>query len=191
LNPLPDLFRAYLLLGLLVHKAVWEVMKSGRSAPARAPRSLSLTLVKTVKIAILLGIAVQTFMPDVLPLAEDPALLRVVGVILYTAGLMVALCGRIQLGNNWLDIEAAGVKREQAVVSKGIYRYVRHPIYIGDLALLIGLELALNSWLVILAALLVPVVLQRAVREESMLATTLPGYSLYCRQTKRFIPFLL
>jgi protein-S-isoprenylcysteine O-methyltransferase Ste14 len=77
------------------------------------------------------------------------------------------------------------------VVSKGLYRFIRHPIYVGDLLLLIGLELSLNSWLVLGVILLLPVVIRQAVSEEKMLMRSLPGYETYCARTKRFIPFLI
>jgi protein-S-isoprenylcysteine O-methyltransferase Ste14 len=85
----------------------------------------------------------------------------------------------------------AQVGQQQEVVSNGIYRYIRHPIYAGDLLLLFGFELALNSWLVFAIMLLVPVVLRRAVLEEKLLATRLRGYDSYARRTKRFIPFVV
>jgi protein-S-isoprenylcysteine O-methyltransferase Ste14 len=186
--------RIYLLVGLLGHKFVWEFLKRSSphktTGPARK-RSLFLTAVKGVKITILLLIIVQTLMPDILPIATDSTLIRSAGVALFTAGLLIAVLSRIHLGNNWSDIESGQVLGEQAVVSKGVYGYVRHPIYVGDLLLLLGLELSLNSWLVAVAALLVPIVLWKAVREEKMLINDLPGYRLYCAQTKRFIPFIV
>jgi protein-S-isoprenylcysteine O-methyltransferase Ste14 len=188
------LLRVYLLAGLVIHKLVWEVLKrrqgEGASRPS-APRPLSVLLVKTVKVGILLGIAVQTMTGDVLPISEDATAVRMAGVIIYTTGLLVAIVSRLQLGSNWSDIEAAKVLRDQAVVAKGLYRYIRHPIYVGDLLLLIGLELSLNSWLVIAALLISPVVLWQAISEEKMLARSLPGYSDYCMRTKRFIPFVV
>jgi protein-S-isoprenylcysteine O-methyltransferase Ste14 len=185
-----DALRLVLVAGLILHKAVWEFMKRGirQEASSRAPAS-RLRAVKAFKIAILAGIVAQTFAPEILPLSIAPAAVRSAGLVLYTLGLSIALAGRLQLGDNWLDIESASVKREQLVVSAGVYRFIRHPIYTGDLLLLIGLELALNSWLVLLALFLVPVVLRQAIREERMLAATLPGYDAYCRATKRFIPF--
>jgi protein-S-isoprenylcysteine O-methyltransferase Ste14 len=98
---------------------------------------------------------------------------------------------RLQLGSNWSDIETAKVLRDQAVVAIGVYRYIRHPIYVGDLLLLIGLQLSLNSWLVIAALLISPVVLWQAITEEKMLVESLPGYGAYCMRTKRFIPFVV
>ena len=77
------------------------------------------------------------------------------------------------------------------MVSRGVYAYIRHPIYSGDLLLLLGLELALNSWLVLGAAALIPIVFQRAVKEENSLSEQLSGYGAYIQRTKRFIPFVV
>lgn len=182
--------RVYLLTGLVLHKAVWELLKRGQPRAAAKMLSPRVKLVKAVKIVILLGVAVQTLAPDILPIAGDAGTLRYVGAAVFTMGLAIALAARFQLGRNWLDIEAAGVLARQSVVCSGVYRYIRHPIYVGDLLLLTGLELAANSWLVVVALGLIPVVLRQAVREERILDQKLPGYREYCRQSKRFIPFV-
>jgi protein-S-isoprenylcysteine O-methyltransferase Ste14 len=172
---------------------VWEFLKRSVTTPgtSKTPQSVFLRMVKTVKIGILLGIIVQTLSPEILPITSNPAALRIVGVVIFTGGLLIAVLSRIHLGNNWADIETGQVLARQTVVSKGIYAYVRHPIYVGDILLLLGLELCLNSWLVIVAALLAPIVLWKAVQEEKMLVNDLPGYRIYCAQTKRFIPFIV
>lgn len=185
--------RLYLLLGLILHKIVWEVLKRRPTQPvskSAAPRSYKLVFVKGVKVLILLGIAAQTLLPDILPISSQPLATRIIGAGIYTIGLLVAILGRIQLGDNWADIERAQVLSHQAVVLNGMYAYIRHPIYVGDLLLLVGLELSLNSWLVLGVLFLAPVVIWRAAREEEMLAATLPEYQMYCAQTKRFIPFV-
>jgi protein-S-isoprenylcysteine O-methyltransferase Ste14 len=179
---------------MIFHKAVWEALKrnnahSGHQADGR--RSSGLTLVKAVKIGILLGLLGQTLLPDILPIADDPYFLHWIGGVLYTIGLLVAVTSRFYLGKNWADIEEAQVLSHQEVVARGIYRYVRHPIYTGDLIMLLGLELSLNSWLVLGVALLAPIVLWKTIREEKMLVTWLPGYDRYCERTKRFIPFVI
>lgn len=186
--------RAYLFTGLALHKIVWEVMKRGQAAakaPASAPKSASLALVKAAKIAILLGLFAQLFLPAILPIASDPKSLQVAGVIVFTFGLAIALLARIALGNNWSDIEIGRVKDDHALVNRGVYRYVRHPIYTGDLAMLVGFELCLNSWLVIAVVALAIPTITRAIREEKVLAKSVTGYDAYCMQTKRFIPFVI
>jgi protein-S-isoprenylcysteine O-methyltransferase Ste14 len=184
--------RFFLLAGLIAHKAIWEVLR-GRSVGRRAKQgAATIQGVKIVKLAILLGIVAQTLSPlDILPITSHPSGLRIVGAIFFTIGLLVAVLGRLQLGHNWSDIESPLVDRDQVVVASGVYAYVRHPIYAGDLALLLGLELCLNSWLVLAIVLLAPVVLRKAVLEERMLAQRLPGYDMYVARTKRFIPFIV
>ena len=186
------LVRAYLLAGLIFHKAVWEVLKKRVPQATAASASAGITIAKLIKIGILAGIIVQTLLPlDLLPIAPQgtPQMLWV-GVLLFTAGLGIAVSARLQLGNNWSDIEAARLQSGHAVVDRGLYRYIRHPIYTGDLLLLAGLELALNSWLVLGVALIAAVVTQKAAREEKDLAGGIPAYGDYCRRTKRFIPFV-
>ncbi len=197
------LMRTYLLAGLIGHKLLWQVLKrrgSAEASPARRELSLGTRFVKLVKLSILLGIVAQTVVPDEwvvawispkLFISTNPDVLRLAGVATYTLGLIVAILGRVQLGNNWSDIETAKVLTKQSVVSHGVYRFIRHPIYVGDLILLVGLELALNSWLLIGVVALMPIVLSQAVREEKMLAETLDGYDKYCADTKRFIPFVV
>ncbi len=185
------LLRFYLLLGLIVHKGIWEVLKR-RTVHAAPAETSTQHLVKAVKVAILLGIVVQTLLPfDLLPISPGSLMQRAVGAVLYTIGLLIAISARLQLGRNWSDIEKPTVSGQQTVVSRGIYGYVRHPIYAGDILLLLGLELALNSWFVLAIFALIPMVYRRAVLEEKMLAQHLPGYDSYVRRTKRFIPFVV
>ena len=188
------LLRAYLLAGLVLHKLVWERLKRRRAAghPSRQAVPFRVRLVKLVKVGILAAILVQTAVPIYwLPLSADPSMLVVIGTAIYTLGVAVAIAGRVQLGDNWSDIEAAQVLPKQAVVSRGVYRYLRHPIYVGDLLLLFGLELALNSWLVLGVVVLTPVVLAKAIHEEELLKDSLAGYRDYCRTSMRFIPFVV
>jgi protein-S-isoprenylcysteine O-methyltransferase Ste14 len=186
------ILRAYLLAGLLIHKAVWEILKRRSGRRRAAPGGMALRLVKGTKVAILVGLVVQTLLPmEILPIREDPWALRTIGTVIYTVGLSVAILARLQLGRNWSDIETPQIAASQVVVSRGLYRSIRHPVYLGDLMLLLGLELALNSWLVFGAIALIPIVSRRAIREEKLLAERLPGYDAYMRRTKRFIPFVV
>ena len=183
--------RLYLLAGLVAHKALWEFLRPRSGSPEPAARNRRQLLTKAAKLLILAGLLAQTLGPDFLPIGGDPAARRVLGVTIYTAGLLLAVLGRLQLGRNWSDIEAPQVRSQQALVATGIYRYIRHPIYVGDMMLLLGIELSLNSWLLAGALALTPFVLRQALREEAMLLNRLPGYQDYLQRTKRFIPFVV
>jgi protein-S-isoprenylcysteine O-methyltransferase Ste14 len=140
---------------------------------------------------LLAGLLIQTLFLNLFPIVTQPDRLRVVGTALYVLGLATAMLGRVHLGRNWANLEDYGVLAQQALVTHGIYRYIRHPIYIGDLLLLVGLELALNSWLVVLVLVPLVVIIRQARAEEQVLAQTFPTYRVYQAQTKQFIPFII
>ncbi len=188
------ILKVYLLAGLVLHKVLWETMKrrQHQHPSPHVPLPLKTRLVKFIKLLILAAIIGQTVLPlDLLPISGDPVMIRMAGVFIFTLGLLTAIAARIQLGSNWSDIEEGKIADRHAVVSSGIYGYIRHPIYTGDILLLLGLELCLNSWLVLGLVLLVPVVARQAIREERKLVTALPDYAEYIRRTRRFIPFLV
>jgi protein-S-isoprenylcysteine O-methyltransferase Ste14 len=185
------ILQIYLLSGLILHKVIWEMLRQKADEKPVESKSLKVTVIKTIKIGILLGICAQIWLPNFLPISENPATLQIVGTAIYTMGLLTAIAARFQLGDNWANIETGQVLQRQQVVARGIYGLIRHPIYTGDLLLLLGLELALNSWLVLGVLLLAPVVIMQAVKEEKMLVQKLSGYDSYCLRTKRFIPFVI
>jgi protein-S-isoprenylcysteine O-methyltransferase Ste14 len=66
------------------------------------------------------------------------------------------------------------------VIDSGPYAVVRHPMYAGALILIAGIPPALGSWWgLVPAALLVPVIIWRLIREEAFLAANLAGYRTY------------
>src|SRR5262249_53521612 len=128
--------RLYLLTGLIVHKLVWEVGKrrtAGAASPAPSGATAFADLAKAGKATIVIVLLAQTLGLQIAPIMSEPHYLQVIGVAIYTLGLAVAILGRLQLGDKWSDIEAARILPQHAVVSAGVYRYIRHPIYAGDL----------------------------------------------------------
>ncbi len=189
-----DFFRIYLLGGMLVHKLVWELMKRSTPHSDTVPpseKSIAKQLIKIAKFGALLFFLIQALLlPAIFPIQDDPKLIRIIGLSIYSAGLVIAIVGRIQLGVNWANIEDFQVIRGQQLVQSGIYRFIRHPIYTGDLLLVLGLELALNSWLVLLVIPLFLYVNQQAKAEEAALSTVFPDYAGYKQHTKMFIPMV-
>jgi len=81
---------------------------------------------------------------------------------------------------------------EQRVISTGLYAIVRHPMYLGGLALLVGMPLSLGSWWGLLGVILfMPAGIWRILDEERLLAKNLPGYLEYQEMVKyRLLPFV-
>ena len=82
--------------------------------------------------------------------------------------------------------------RKQRVISSGVYGFVRHPLYLGCLLMLIGAPLLLGSLVGLIISLLGAITLVvRIIGEEKMLVEELEGYRDYQKNVKyRMIPFL-
>ncbi len=188
------LLRIYLFGGMLLHKVVWEYLKQKSPAQAqKRPEKFGLkSVIKVGKVGFLLFLFFQViFLEPIFSLAKQPGLLRIAGVVFYSLGLLIAISGRIQLGKNWANLEDYQVMQEQKLVEQGIYRWIRHPIYSGDLLLVLGVELALNSWLVLLIIPLAAVVYRQAKEEEKILSQAFSDYPAYRERTKMFLPFVI
>jgi protein-S-isoprenylcysteine O-methyltransferase Ste14 len=188
-------WRLVLCLGLVVHKLIWEFLKQSNKGanPAHKPPVTERvkSILKIIKVVVLASLVIQTLFMNLFPFKRDSFWRRAIGGALFFGGLITAIAGRLHLGNNWANIEDYQVLPQQSLVTSGIYRYVRHPIYAGDMLLLVGLQLALNSKL--LFAMFVPLLIigKQAIAEESILAKKFPTYDDYSSQTKRFIPYVI
>jgi protein-S-isoprenylcysteine O-methyltransferase Ste14 len=75
---------------------------------------------------------------------------------------------------------------DHTVISTGPYAWVRHPMYAGGLAMLLGMPIALGSWWgIVVVITILPVLAWRLIDEEEFLTRNLNGYIAY-RQRVRF-----
>ena len=116
-----------------------------------------------------------------------PAAVSVVGDVLVAAGLALAMLVVIQ---NGYAAATVTVEAGQQLVSTGLYRVVRHPMYTGNVVLMLGVPLALGSYWGLL--LLIPGILVLVLRirdEEELLTRELSGYREYTQQVRyRLLP---
>jgi protein-S-isoprenylcysteine O-methyltransferase Ste14 len=80
----------------------------------------------------------------------------------------------------------------QEVVSTGPYAWVRHPMYVGALVMLLGMPIALGSWWgALIMVVVLAVLVWRLLDEEAFLARNLPGYVEYQQKVRyRLIPWV-
>jgi protein-S-isoprenylcysteine O-methyltransferase Ste14 len=114
--------------------------------------------------------------------------LRVAGLAVGVAGAVLLTWSSVVLGR--FMIHAAGVRDDHALVRAGPYRFVRHPVYAGYLALLFGSSVAsLNVCLWLLWPLSLIGILIQAASEEQLLGERLgQDYECYVRRTGRLVP---
>jgi protein-S-isoprenylcysteine O-methyltransferase Ste14 len=89
-----------------------------------------------------------------------------------------------------LLIHEAAVREDHALIDRGPYRFVRHPVYAGFLALLLGSSVAsLNVCLWLLWPVSLLGILIQAASEEQLLGERFgQDYERYVRRTGRLVP---
>ncbi len=123
-------------------------------------------------------------------LAVHSVSMQIVGLLLFVAGLGLAVWARIYLGRNWGMPMAE--KDEPELVTSGPYRFVRHPIYSGLLAAILGTALITNIYWLVALVLVGAYFVYSASVEERLMTTSFPAaYPDYRAKTKMLIPFLL
>jgi protein-S-isoprenylcysteine O-methyltransferase Ste14 len=76
-------------------------------------------------------------------------------------------------------------------VTGGVYRFVRHPVYAGQIVAAAGVLAWRFAWAnALVFAAFVAIQAARAVLEERKLARVFPAYAEYARRTARFVPFV-
>ncbi len=82
------------------------------------------------------------------------------------------------------------VETGQKVISSGPYAIIRHPMYLGNIIMMLAMPVALGSWAgVPFLSLYIPIMIARILNEEKVLLRDLPGYPEYCKRTRyRLVP---
>ena len=123
-------------------------------------------------------------------LAVHSLLVGALGTVVFAGGIALAIWARIHLGRNWGMPMTQ--KAEPELITSGPYRYVRHPIYSGLLAALLGTALATNLLgLIVVAVLGGYFYYSASVEEKNLIATFPSAYPAYRQHTKMLIPFVV
>jgi protein-S-isoprenylcysteine O-methyltransferase Ste14 len=123
-----------------------------------------------------------------LPIRPLPAAVQPLGVGLQGVGLALRAWSMQSLQASYS--RRLRVSNTQIVVESGPYKHIRHPGYLGSLAIWLGFALSSGSAAVVaaVAGLLIPAYRRRMEVEEQLLSKELRGYEEYRDRTKRLIP---
>ena len=123
----------------------------------------------------------------VIPASSSSTWLRWLGLALVVAGELIRVAAVRHIGT----ISRTRTDRLGPLVASGPFRWVRNPLYIGNIALWVGLTLVSElPWLAAPVALLLAVEYHAIVRwEEQLLAARLGhNYHEYMRTVPRWVP---
>jgi len=113
------------------------------------------------------------------------------GTLLFSVGATIGIWAiRHNRPNNFNIVPE--LKEGCCLVTTGIYRYIRHPMYTSVMLMMLGLLLFKPDLLnTLMWGALVIVLYLKASREESLWIAHDPTYATYQKQTKYFIPYIL
>jgi protein-S-isoprenylcysteine O-methyltransferase Ste14 len=158
------------------------VQGKGRADRDRGTRVL---IAMTLGAAIIAAFGARSAAPEL----RMPAALRVAGVVVMWLGLALRVWAIAALGGGFRT--TVEVEPGQAVVSRGPYRWIRHPSYTGLLLIIAGLGAALGNWLSLAASVVLPLpaIVWRIHVEEAELNRVLgQAYRTYQSDRARLIP---
>lgn len=109
---------------------------------------------------------------------------EIVSTMLVLVGTASAAYVLGQLGRSFSIMAEA-----RQLVTSGVYRYVRHPLYLAEELAAIGVAVQfLSYWTVAILCLQIAFQLRRMRNEETVLAAAFPTYAAYRERTARLIP---
>jgi protein-S-isoprenylcysteine O-methyltransferase Ste14 len=102
------------------------------------------------------------------PLYTMQSPMNVVGALIFIVGLVITLNAQMTLKRNYSG--TLRIREGQQLITHGIYRYVRHPVYTGTLLRAFAIPIYVTSLLGFLFALMgIPLFIYRIGVEEKML----------------------
>jgi len=114
-----------------------------------------------------------------------------VGVVLALTGLVIRV-GSILTLKQYFTYSVAQTENHK-LVETGLYKFIRHPGYLGQLMIFAGISISLSNWLAVLC-MMIPVTIgyiyRIKVEEGFMIEQMGESYLDYQRRTKRIIPLI-
>ncbi len=115
---------------------------------------------------------------------------NIVGLGLFVGGLTTALVAVGTLRRFYHS--TLMTRKDHQLITHGIYRFMRHPIYLGVIVMVMGVPVYASSWFGLATmSVLIPILLNRIRLEERMLTEEFGNaYRTYQDTTSKLIPFI-
>jgi protein-S-isoprenylcysteine O-methyltransferase Ste14 len=114
-----------------------------------------------------------------------------IGMALVVIGFIIRIYSILTL-NQYFTYSVAKVENHK-IISTGLYKFIRHPGYLGQFIIFMGISISMSNWLFILS-MMIPVSLGYLYRikvEEKFMTDQLGNdYKNYQEQTKKVIPMV-
>ncbi len=189
------IFRILALLLLFGRYVYWEVeKKTTEKKLPKTKRKQSFIEIGSLIFAwiIFLLVCSQLIGVRILPISGDTIGIQLVGLVVLLIGTGICISARRTLAENWVSGEEYQIKKNQHLITNGIYGFVRHPIYIGLGLSFIGGEMVAQSYLFVSFLAYFFVAYMQGKREEKILIAHFgKEYKEYMKKTKMLIPWVV
>ena len=194
LRAIDSIFEAVFLVGFIIGFVIRKIYT------VRCGKNKTIRKYKSVVEIILLGI---TGLAMILPFFsiftpwlsfanyQLPQWLGCIGTAVFPIALLLLWKSHADLGHNWSPI--LQIKQQHSLITNGIYRHIRHPMYAAHLLWAVAQGFLLENWLADWAFLIVsiPLYMVRIPKEEHMMLEQFgEQYSQYLSRTGRIVPRL-
>jgi protein-S-isoprenylcysteine O-methyltransferase Ste14 len=165
--------------------------RRSRAVPALKSRKGPLEIVLLIIAWAMFFLPLLWIATPVLVFADYPLhpLPFLAGVFLLALGLWLFHRSHVDLGTNWsISLQ---VREKHQLVTHGVYRWVRHPMYFSLLVCSAGQVLAVPNWLAgpsYMMAIVLIVALRMEPEERMMLEEFGKDYQAYKATTRRLVP---
>lgn len=114
-----------------------------------------------------------------------------IGFILISIGLIIRILSILTLKQQFI-YSVVKIENHQ-LIETGLYKWIRHPGYLGQLIIFIGISITISNWLSIIG-MIIPVVIgyiYRIKTEERFMTQQMgENYLKYKKRTRRLIPLI-
>ena len=178
------LFNLFISIDIVIRPISPKIDQYNRLIPAISFLSMPIAL-------ILPYLESKTIISEILIFSQFLMYSFIIGVILLIMGGSLLLLSRIQLGK--YGGPRIVIEDKHQLITNGIYRYIRHPMYFGFLLLFFGYSLSFGSIIITntVTFCLFLIFRNRMDIEESLLFSEFgKEYQEYVERTKKLIPYV-
>jgi protein-S-isoprenylcysteine O-methyltransferase Ste14 len=113
--------------------------------------------------------------------------LQYAGLVICIIGIVIIIVSFVKLNRNLTPFPSP--KQNSSLITTGIYKYIRHPIYTGVLFATAGYAVySENTLRLLIFIVLLLLFISKAAYEETLLLKKFPEYNCYKKQSAALLP---
>jgi protein-S-isoprenylcysteine O-methyltransferase Ste14 len=161
---------------------IWLHLKTKGKVKLKTGDNIGITMILPYILSVIVSI-LEYELTDI----KTVWFLSLLGVFFFIIGSTIQISGLIKLGDKFSNV--VELQNDHDLVKSGIYKIIRHPIYLGIILMSFSSILILNTiYPLIFVIASFASIIARIQKEEKYLKNNLQGYADYTKKTSALIP---